>query len=106
MVQSFRVALNDAKSFTKGGIACPDPNCDHVTIEGTFNRLRQLADKVLPDPQKRTDEGPFNDLEIQKSIISMNSLSKNLNNTVDYGHINRNKCSYANKNIATTQYNR
>ncbi len=66
MVQSFRVALNDAKSFTKGGIACPDPNCDHVTIEGTFNRLRQLADKVLPDPQKRTDEGPFNDLEIQK----------------------------------------
>ena len=67
MTRSFKeVASKDVTFFKNGGIECPMPNCKHITVDGSFNLLVNLAKTGLPDPQNRTDQTPFTDIEIRK----------------------------------------
>ena len=67
MVFSFRMALKDMSIFTRGGIKCPKyMDCKKITNPASFNQLVDLANNVLPDPEKRTDQTPFTDEEKKK----------------------------------------
>ena len=66
MTRSFKEVASKDVTFLKWWNRMPNAKLQAITVDGSFNLLVNLAKTGLPDPQNRTNQTPFTDIEIRK----------------------------------------
>ena len=74
MVDNVKIGLQDRSLFDAEGLKCPRQQCTQH-VKNKIHQMKDIARKVLPDPNKRTDATPLTEDECKQYIRFMHEAS-------------------------------